>query len=532
PDNVRVSYGTAGFRGNASGMEYVFFRMGMLAALRSKLKEAAIGVMVTASHNPEHDNGVKLIDPQGEMLAQSWESLATALANVTNDQLIEQLKQIIDSQKIPLSNTSFSFYCKRLQVSNEVVCNKTTFANASAFGATCHDHGLLTTPQLHYILACYNGGDIKVDEEHYYQNYASAFKALLNVVSLCKLNPVTSPVTVDCANGVGAAKLTKLAERIGANIIDIVVYNDGQSGKLNENCGADYVKVQQRAPAGLNMEPFHRYASFDGDADRLIYYTLDSDCNFILLDGDKIAALFATYIRDNLKKVNIEKNSVSASINLRLGIIQTAYANGNSTNFLINQQNIEIACTPTGVKYLHEKALTFDIGVYFEANGHGTVSFSLFYLKRLQKGESAFDPNKSAEERFAAKKLKLFLDIINQTVGDAMCDLLAVEAILQDKNWSVKEWYRIYTELPNRQAKVQVADRRIIETGDAERKVILPSMLQPAIDELVRKYPSGRSFVRPSGTEDVVRVYAEANTQENADDLAQQVSLAVYNIGG
>uniref|UniRef100_H2YFB4 Phosphoacetylglucosamine mutase n=1 Tax=Ciona savignyi TaxID=51511 RepID=H2YFB4_CIOSA len=515
PDNVRVSYGTAGFRGNASGMEYVFFRMGMLAALRSKLKEAAIGVMVTASHNPEHDNGVKLIDPQGEMLAQSWESLATALANVTNDQLIEQLKQIIDSQKIPLSNTSFTISVHiglTVHGPSSLSLSRAVLDGASAFGATCHDHGLLTTPQLHYILACYNGGDIKVDEEHYYQNYASAFKALLNVVSL-----FTSPVTVDCANGVGAAKLTKLAERIGANIIDIVVYNDGQSGKLNENCGADYVKVQQRAPAGLNMEPFHRYASFDGDADRLIYYTLDSDCNFILLDGDKIAALFATYIRDNLKK---------ASINLRLGIIQTAYANGNSTNFLINQQNIEIACTPTGVKYLHEKALTFDIGVYFEANGHGTVSFSLFYLKRLQKGESGSHDNSQIS------KLKLFLDIINQTVGDAMCDLLAVEAILQDKNWSVKEWYRIYTELPNRQAKVQVADRRIIETGDAERKVILPSMLQPAIDELVRKYPSGRSFVRPSGTEDVVRVYAEANTQENADDLAQQVSLAVYNIGG
>lgn len=38
--------------------------------------------MITASHNPEPDNGVKLVDPHGEMLEQSWEVLATKLANV------------------------------------------------------------------------------------------------------------------------------------------------------------------------------------------------------------------------------------------------------------------------------------------------------------------------------------------------------------------------------------------------------------------------------------------------------------------
>ena len=43
---------------------------------------AAIGVMITASHNPEPDNGVKLVDPLGEMLAPEWEKLATNVANV------------------------------------------------------------------------------------------------------------------------------------------------------------------------------------------------------------------------------------------------------------------------------------------------------------------------------------------------------------------------------------------------------------------------------------------------------------------
>lgn len=42
----------------------------------------------------------------------------------------------------------------------------------------------------------------------------------------------------------------------------------------------------------------------------------------------------------------------------------------------MNAQKVPVACVPTGVKHLHHKALEYDIGVYFEANGHGTIVFS------------------------------------------------------------------------------------------------------------------------------------------------------------
>ena len=53
PDGLTLQYGTAGFRTKAEHLDHVMFRMGLLAVLRSKQTKSTIGVMVTASHNPE-----------------------------------------------------------------------------------------------------------------------------------------------------------------------------------------------------------------------------------------------------------------------------------------------------------------------------------------------------------------------------------------------------------------------------------------------------------------------------------------------
>lgn len=38
----------------------------------------------------------------------------------------------------------------------------------------------------------------------------------------------------------------------------------------------------------------------------------------------------------------------------------------------------------TGVKHLHEKAEHYDIGIYYQANGHGTVIFNKNFINRLE----------------------------------------------------------------------------------------------------------------------------------------------------
>ena len=55
-------------------------------------------------------------------------------------------------------------------------------------------------------------------------------------------------------------------------------------------------------------------------------------------------------------------------------------------------------------------------------------------------------------------KLVMFfkMNIILQTVGDAISDLLVVETVLRQRDWSCSEWDTAYTDLPSRQIKVKV----------------------------------------------------------------------------
>ena len=70
---------------------------------------------------------------------------------------------------------------------------------------------------------------------------------------------------------------------------------------------------------------------------------------------------------------------------LQVGIVQTAYANGASTSFIREQLQLKTVVTPTGVKHLHAAAEHFEIGIYFEANGHGTILFRSQLIERLHK---------------------------------------------------------------------------------------------------------------------------------------------------
>ncbi|TYZ69303.1 hypothetical protein PybrP1_003931 [[Pythium] brassicae (nom. inval.)] len=516
-------YGTAGFREEASLLPSTCHRMGILAVLRSKSEGKITGLMVTASHNAGSDNGIKLVDPRGEMLKQSWEKYASQLANASVDKVVDILDGIILAEKINLDQPGNVFIAKDTRVSSESLAELAR-EGALVVGGNVLDFGLQTTPQLHHFVRMFNRGDW-ASEVGYYNMLTDAFKQLTASIDAKKLE-MRTPLYVDCAHGVGALQLAKLAKELGESL-HVEIVNTPSDGELNHACGAEHVQKARAPPAGLSRDADRgkRYCSLDGDGDRVVFHYVDQDGAWHLLDGDKIACLFAEFFADKLRALELDKEGVT------LGVVQTAYANGAAARYLA-ARGIRVAQAKTGVKFCHKKASEFDIGVYFEANGHGTVVLKDGLADRLHKWENTLhDERKKA----ALAQLLAAHQLLNQATGDAMSDLLFVEVLLIQRNWSIADWDRIYRDLPSRQTKVQVADRSALKADDADdTQLLAPEPLRAAIDEAVQAFADaqGRGFVRASGTEDAVRVYAEAQSQADADALALQLAKLVHQHAG
>lgn len=511
-ENVKYTYGTAGFRMKAELLDYVNFTTGILAALRSKfLNGQTVGVMITASHNPPADNGVKVVDPLGSMLEASWEVYATELANASHAELPGKFDELVSKLNINLETPASVVVARDSRESSPRLSTATIDGINAVPNASLEDFGLFTTPQLHYITRTRNDKKFgECSETGYYEKLAESFKNIVKFSNSGKID-----ITIDSANGVGAPKVKHLLSHYLSNEISYNLVNNEYEvpEKLNFDCGADYVKTNQRLPKGVDAVAGRLYGSFDGDADRLVHYYQDEQGTFKLLDGDKIATLIALFLQKLVARLDTSK------LKLEIVVVQTAYANGSSTKYVEDVLKVPVRCTPTGVKHLHHEAEKYDVGVYFEANGHGTVIFSPEAEQRIFAYQGQND-----EETEAIKVLQEFTKLINQTVGDAISDLLVVLATLSYLQLTPSQWDSEYTDLPNRLVKVVVPDRTVFKTTNAERTLVEPKGLQSQIDALVAKFPEGRSFVRASGTEDAVRVYAEADTPEHAQSLSDEVS--------
>ncbi|CAH8380966.1 unnamed protein product [Eruca vesicaria subsp. sativa] len=528
PQSLKLSYGTAGFRGDASLLDSTVYRVGILSSLRSlKLNSSTIGLMITASHNKLSDNGIKLSDPSGGMLSQDWEPFADQIANASSPQkLVSLIREFVEKEGIVIGEKSGGevWLGRDTRPSGERLLRAAEIGVSSVLGCVAVDFGVLTTPQLHWMVRAKNRG-LRASESDYFESLTASFKCLIGLIPVSAKNSAT--LLLDGANGVGGMKMEVLRGFLSG--LDVEIRNTGRDGGvLNESVGADFVQKEKVVPLGFGDKDVGvRCVSFDGDADRLVYFYIpENSCGgdkVELLDGDKILSLFALFIKEQLKSLGDEGKET------RLGVVQTAYANGASTDY-VKEMGLEVVFAKTGVKHLHERAEEFDIGIYFEANGHGTILFSESFMSWLVGKQKEL--SEGSDEYNAVSRLVAVSNLINQAVGDAISGLLLVEVILQHMGWSVQKWNELYKDLPSRQVKVEVPDRTAVVTTSEETEALKPLGIQDAINGEIKKYQRGRAFIRPSGTEDVVRVYAEASTQEAADSLANSVAQLVKSFLG
>ncbi|OII72159.1 phosphoacetyl glucosamine mutase [Cryptosporidium ubiquitum] len=607
-------YGTAGFRmdyyENPCRAEQVAMICSLIACLRSILEQNWVGVMITASHNPIQDNGVKIVDVTGSMLNKEFEQICFNVVNHEDGSssvkvLTHYFKEKLGLNSDELNNIELSKAklivgydtrpsSKCILESIERVASEFKISKFLNFGFT-------TTPQLHFMVAFANGlimdkvpTELRKDlvlenlieklencnklnksdivsslfelyfayHEYYFkqlvdliqsddhsfifvQNSHRFFRAKPDNVENYKIND-KGALVIDVANGVGKYHVNKISEILSYAGVSLKVINRDEPEKLNDGCGAEHIQKNILPPVGFyshqdyDSESVDYVAAFDGDADRLVYFApdhfhdTDKKSGIFLIDGDRISACYALVIVTLLNQsIRGFKDETYITPTLSIGVVQTAYANGASTKYLnsllstLNPKYFRFSmnCVPTGVKHLHRKAEEYDIAIYFEANGHGTVIHKQEKLKSWVEKISVIGINNNSY-----KLLIYFLNLFNPVIGDAISDMLAFEIAREfvQARFGCKFSMCLYDDLKVIQDKVYLK-RCDLETlicdKETEKFLVEPKAIQKGIDNYISNLNDNysRAFIRPSGTEEVARIYVESPTLKKAQDIMKYI---------
>lgn len=532
--NSNLLYGTSGYR---SLPELIpSGRVALIAYMRSStLAGKRIGIIVTASHNPPQDNGIKLIDHTGEMFDQTWEGITDKIVNSSDKDLYTELNKfhrihgnyrpfgdgpratILLGRDTRESGPSIIFQIKDV---------------LKHFNCSVIDYEEVSTPQLHWLVAQSNLKAEFVEKEEYFKN----------LVEFIEYSQLKNAVRIDTSNGVAKNVLKNMNEQIEKKKMDFTFIENNESenideskrkkssffiltnppGPINEKCGAAYVQYNMKVPDHLKNER-GEFIAFDGDADRIIYFYINetakveenrNNLEIIQLDGDRQASILINFFTKIIRFLNL---------NVKLGCILSDYSNLSAFRYC--ESICETVRARTGIKNFIKGAKDYDIGIYNEPNGHGGIYFSNKIIKIIEDLMKEIN-DKNIDEK--SQKIILLSKIIKMHVNshaDPLLNLLVLEYI---KMTDSKLFETTYTPSPCRQLVVYVKDQNII-TIDKNLVLQKPLALKVIIDRII-KNEKVRVFVRGSGTESLIRVFCEA--EKDVDSLCLTVAQAVYDICG
>ena len=206
--------------------------------------------------------------------------------------------------------------------------------------------------------------------------------------------------------------------------------------------------------------------AFDGDSDRLIAV----DENGEIVDGDKIMYIIGSYLAS---KGLLEKNTIVTTVMSNLGFHKALDAKG-----------IQKEITAVGDRYVVEEMRKSGYNLGGEQSGHVVI----------------MDYN---------------------TTGDGQLTGVQLTKIMQETGKKLSELAAEVTIYPQKLVNIRV-----------ENSMKDKAMEVPAIREIIEKMEAemagnGRILVRPSGTEPLLRVMAEAPTHEEVDYYVDTIVAVV-----
>jgi phosphoglucosamine mutase len=204
--------------------------------------------------------------------------------------------------------------------------------------------------------------------------------------------------------------------------------------------------------------------ALDGDADRCL--AVDHEGNIV--DGDQILAVLALSMKE---KGRLVKDTVVATVMSNLGFVQA-----------MRQHGVDVRRTKVGDRYVLEAMKVSGYSLGGEQSGHVIMSD-------------------------------------HATTGDGILTAIQVLERMATTGQSLKDLAGVMTRLP--QVLVNVAD---VDKSRADDDAVLAAAVA---EEEAAIGDRGRILLRPSGTEQLVRVMVEAPTDDEAQSVADRLADVV-----
>ena len=267
-------------------------------------------------------------------------------------------------------------------------------------------------------------------------------------------------ILLDTCYGSATICAKKIFQNLGA---DVRVINNSQNGsKINLNCGSTNLEPLKKA---LRESPADMGFSFDGDADRVI--GIDSMGN--VLDGDHILFLWGREL--------MQKNSLTNNL-----LISTRMANLGFEKAW-NKIGGILFRTDVGDKYVYKAIKEKSAVLGGEQSGH-------------------------------------ILSQINNFSGDGILTALQISKYCRNKNITLKDWLKSsFESFPQKLTNINL-NFNINRLNPTTK-----GLIDQTIENFQATYAEKcRIYIRPSGTEPLMRVLVEAKNQSSVNSLSKEIT--------